>query len=43
MSDYLCVYMVMCDYLYLFSVNVIIYIYYILKARKKTDNLSYIA
>ena len=30
------------DYLYLFLINVIIYFYYMLKARKKTDNLRYI-
>ena len=42
MSDYLCVYIVMRDYLYLFLINVIIYFYYMLKARKKTDNLRYI-
>ena len=43
MSDYLCVYIVMRDYLYLFLINVIIYFYCMLKARKNTNNLGYIA
>ena len=43
MSDCFCVYIVMCDYLCLFLINVIICFYYMLKARKKTNNLRYIA
>ena len=42
MSDYSCVYIVMCDYLCLFLINMNIYFYYMLKARKKTNNLRYI-
>ena len=46
MSDYLCVYTVICDYLSLFLMNcktVIIYFYCMLKAHKKTSNLRYVA
>ena len=38
MSDYLCGYIVMRDYLYLFLINVIIYFYCMLKARKNNNN-----
>ena len=39
MSDYLCVYIVMCDY---FLINCDYVFYYMLKQRKKTNNLKYI-
>ena len=43
MSDYLCVYIVMRDYLCLFLINCDYVFYCMLKARKKTNNLRYIA
>ena len=43
MSDYLCVYIVMCDYLCLFLINCdYIFLLCAIK-RKKTNNLRYIA
>ena len=37
-----CVYIVMRNYLYVFLINMIIYFYCKLKARKNTNNLRYI-
>ena len=43
MSDYLCVYIVMCDYLCLFLINCDYVFYCMLKVHKKTNSLRHIA